>query len=216
MIINGVDDAGPIIASYTAPSDGAAPVVAGDLQVPVQGLADDVARLAAGRQTVSATLSRALRFPPEYKRAEWDYDDLVGCWEQSDVSGSTYLEWGLEVPHGATVVRVYITVKHRSPGGSMGTRTMPQAQLVRKGTTGTQDVAPSSLFSQDDTSASVGTYGAEHSILMNAINHVVDRDFYRYAVRLRGEFGVSAAAGLAVFGVKVDYTPGASRDMGAS
>lgn len=218
---------GDLVLSYTNPIDDDGPPSAAQVATPLEGLMDDVARLAAGTRALTTggrylPLSRICYcIDAATQTAQWFFDPgSPGVWTQLalDTTAGHHerrLAMPLELPTLAQLTQVRIRVLPVTHVGLPAT--MPNIELVKYNPfTGTH----TSLANVDDTSASIGAYNAEHTITIAQANMPsgdpidITRDSEVYEVRITGEGGANSIVGLKLKSFSVSYST-AFHDPGA-
>jgi hypothetical protein len=181
------------------PSDGEARTAAAQ-NVPDQGMADDIARLAAGTHAVIhhsrvytdwqyyinplSPVSQAnhwVRLPSAVGFAQ---TDVVSA----DVNEDTKLWCPLDMPDGATLTAIEVRL-HPNGGHSALPATMPTFNLYEIDPSADSS---SSVAAGTDASANTTAYQLNHTILVNGLSHVIDRNNRGYKVTFSGEYGANA------------------------
>jgi len=220
--------AGPLVLVYQQPADGDDDKAA-SFNPTTQGIADDVARLANGKQA-TATIERT------YCHFEYGIDTTAGTpqhvhwvknhgaspiaaasWQQqnngvADVRNDSALYLPFDPPHGATLSAFFFWFDVPvGPHGALPS-VMPRVVLTKTDIT---TATVTSITSLSDTTATVGAYETVHNISAFGGTEVIDRTKYRYDFTFFGESGTNGLDGIVALGAQVIYSPLTALDQGA-
>lgn len=194
---------GDVTASYEMPDDGTDVVDEASVRVALEGLTDDVARLAVGKQTSKTRLLGFVASSGEDTGViVWNMQ-TDGRWVQNEEGSGGRLGVQLHLPDGVNLdaFEVWITPSVATRG-SLPTN-MPRVILSKIAlATGTV----TELQNVVDGSATVGAYEARHAIDQNGIGEVINNATHTYWLTLRGEYGGAGyVAGLLVDVTKITH-----------
>lgn len=221
------NSSGSLVLSYSEIQDSDGPPKAALFTPMLEGLADDVARLAAGAAS-AATIQRwielehgAAGFDPATETQQWRWNPTASTpgWAQltttaNAAAASNLLCFGLPLPDESHILELGVRLIGFESGGDPVT--MPNIELVRwEPGTGVF----TSVANIDDTTTGSG-FTNSHEVTILQANlpggnpYFIDRTARTYSLRIKGEYGTHSLPGLRVTGVRMKFTT-SKNDLGA-
>jgi len=187
---------GDLVLSYTLPSDGDAPSAA-SVNVPFEGLADDVARLALGGPITSFVKQRLPFHPLEFNLWTISGPGAGMVSTTPFLDGQTLV---LDFPDGAIVreVAAYFVGAIGHAAFPAGAPTYPNISFWKIDTA--TGVATQIGATAVDATTPVAAYESAHFVAVTSFVETVDKTLYRYMLTFRSEGGANGIAGLILFG----------------
>lgn len=195
------DNTGDVVLSYTEPQDGDAPDAA-SVTAFLEGLADDVSRLALGGDVENVT-GRAIPFvwtgiTEAAAGSSWTFGSQ-GQANQSGTASALVLVVHLnDIPNGATVTRVDLIIDpaggHAGAGAGLTFPTLKFWKLNVSTGVATQ------IGTTTTDAWNAGSYESIHPLIISGLTETIDWDTYRYVLEFTAEAGANYLATLSVKG----------------